>query len=235
MKINLSEGKPNSSQRNNEFKMTIGKSVMNGSCMCNVTSYVMASLYDQGDIFPKGRFQQPEDNLCEFICTSPEVKDFYRKNYPAMYSDWQTGKKDAYWPNELHTVLAYGFNLWMKNIGKEFGKFHEGMPLREFFGNLLKGNAMPTSMQFGNLGHIICVVGFETSASEAQVRSYIAGDGNLPADTKIIFDDPYGYCTDFYAGIYKAESGNDRTILLRDFIARSKPLGVEKVWCHVLA
>jgi hypothetical protein len=61
MIVNVSEGKTSYSQRNNLVKPFES---------CNVTSMVMALSY-LGYAFPKGKYEQPEDNLRRFILGRP--------------------------------------------------------------------------------------------------------------------------------------------------------------------
>lgn len=238
MKLNNSDGLPNFSQRNNEFyfekKGPKGTSVMKAAYMCNVTSLCMAATYNgiPEEKMPKGRFSQPEDNLCEFICTNKEVLDYYAKVNKAWYDQWESGDPSSYNPNEVHAVLAFGFNKW---IGKNVDKFFENLDLRSYISFLYNGLSMPTSMTFGKLGHIICVVGMEYEGCEKIIENYINGyTNNFPSDMKIIFDDPYGRCTNFDTGVYTTESGNDRVMTIDQFIKYSKPLNTKNVMCHIM-
>lgn len=238
MRTNNAQGKLNYSQRNNEFYMEKigpkGKSVMKNIYMCNVTSMCMAAIYNgfKEEDLPKGKYEQPEDNFCDFLCNNEEVINYYKINFPAMYNDWISGKSDAYWPNEVHLVLSKAFNLWVK---QNVAEFKSALSLKEFIKNLYNGITMPVSMTFGKLGHIICVQDFETSDTEETVKEYLNSNSNtLPKNMNIIFDDPFGRCTNFDTGSYTTESGNNRIMSIDQFIKYSKPLNEKSVMCHII-
>lgn len=238
MKVNNGSTKPNFTQLNNLFKMektgNLGTSVMKNVYECNVTSMCMSATYNgySEESMPKGEYKQVEDNLCKFICTDQDVLNFYKKNHYDLYSKWIAGDPKAFWPNEIHDVLAYGFNKWM---GKEIDTFNQRLSLNDYINNLINKISMPTSMTLGKLGHIISVTGFDTKADESYMKDYVNSKVEIPEDLTIIYDDPYGHCIDVYKGVYNTnESGNDNVISIKDFINCSKPVNEKFVMCHVM-
>jgi hypothetical protein len=131
MILNISEGKTNYSQRNNLIKPYES---------CNVTSMVMALGY-LGYSFPKGEYDQPEDNLRKFIESN--------------------GKNP-----EAHYELSEYTNKWM---GRKVTDFSTSRKISEILKELLSGRPVVISGTFPGyptrkqkpLGHIVCLVGAE--------------------------------------------------------------------------
>jgi hypothetical protein len=131
MIINVSDGKANYSQRNNKIKPLES---------CNVTSMCMALDY-LGYSFPKGEYEQPEDNLRAFI------KD--------------NGKNP-----ENHYQLSEFTNKWM---GREVTRFNTVRKISDILTEILEGRPVVISGTFPGfptkkpkpLGHIVCMVGAE--------------------------------------------------------------------------
>jgi uncharacterized protein YvpB len=152
MKINVSAGKVSYSQRNNIVKPFES---------CNVTSMVMALDY-LGYQFPKGEYEQPEDNLRDFI-------ESYGKN------------------PEIHAELSEYTNKWM---GCEVTKFGTARKINDIFSEILAGRPVVISGTFPGfptirqkpLGHIVCLVGAEWESK---------ADWIGPPDF-VVWDDPYG-------------------------------------------
>lgn len=235
---NNSGNLPNFSQRNNEFTMKVtgylGTSVMKNIYMCNVTSMCMCATYNgyPEESMPKGKYSQVEDNFCDYMLHDDEVIKFYADKHPKEYKEWINGHKNAYWPNEWHDVLTFAFNKWM---GNPIDTFQETYSIKSFINDLNNGLSLPTSMKFGELGHIIGVKGFKYTGDESIIRDYLSGKiDKLPDDFVFIYDDPYGKCIDFYNGTYSNVSGKDCEIKYKDFIATSKPTNKELVMCHVM-
>jgi len=131
MIVNVSQGKENYSQRNNAIKPLES---------CNVTSMVMALSY-LDYTFPKGRYDQPEDNLREYL----ESKNMNP---------------------EVHAPLSKGTNDWM---GRIVTKFSMDVPIPTIIENIQMGRPVVMSGTFPGypakrpkpLGHIVTLVGFE--------------------------------------------------------------------------
>jgi hypothetical protein len=136
MIVNVSTGKTNYSQRNNLKKPFES---------CNVTSMVMALSYLEY-VFPKGQYEQPEDNLREFI----EAR----------------GKNP-----EIHYDLSTMTNEWM---GKKVTDFSTERKTEDIYAQLIAGNPVVISGTFPGfpvlakkpLGHIVCLVGAEWEGNE---------------------------------------------------------------------
>jgi hypothetical protein len=131
VKINVSDGKSNYSQRNNAIKPLES---------CNVTSMIMALDY-LGYPFPKGEYEQPEDNLRAFIEAN--------------------GKNPT-----MHAELSEYTNRWM---GKQVTNFSMSRKISAILAEILAGRPVVISGTFPGfptvrekpLGHIVCLVGAE--------------------------------------------------------------------------
>ena len=182
MHINVSEGRMNFSQRNNER-------VPHGAC--NVTSVVMALAYCDHE-FPEGKYKQPEDNLHFYIHNNPDCIKHY--NDYVKSNTWAKGIP----AEQLHTVLSWCTNHWM---GKQVTDFSTERPVASLFNELKNNRPVVLSGDFPfvtakgvhtTLGHIVVLVGAEWNGAET---------GN---PDKVIIDDPYGNTLNNFQG-----SGND--------------------------
>jgi hypothetical protein len=129
MKINVSAGKINFSQRNNLNKPLES---------CNVTSMCMALSY-LGYAFPSGPYEQPEDNLRKYIedtGKSPEV----HAELSALTNKWM-GKP----------VTNFSTGRKIKDI---FNEIISGRPV--VISGAFPGYPVPLKKP---LGHIVCLVG----------------------------------------------------------------------------
>lgn len=233
-------GKPENycSQRNNKYTKTmkgsLGTSKMDGSCMCNVT--VMSEALEIGNwVQPSGKFTQNEDNLCDFMVTASEKTDsYYATHFPAMWKEWYEGKKDAYWPNEIHKVLEVETNRWLGCSKAD--KFVENCSIKDIIRQLfINKMPIPTSVKFGSLNHIVLLEGFETTQTEKEILDGITGKGPLKID-KWYYDDPYGafdWATKKY--LPTRGSGDDQVLTNQQFIDCVKPLGNKTTkYAHIL-
>jgi hypothetical protein len=233
-------GKPENycSQRNNKYKKTMagnmGTSKMEASCMCNVT-VLSEALEIGGWVQPKGLYAQNEDNLCDSIVTASEKTDsYYATHFPAMWKEWYEGKKDAYWPNEVHKVLEYETNAWLGCTHAD--TFIENCSIRDILKQLWYVRMpIPISVKFGSLNHIVLLEGFETILSERELADAISGKGIVSID-KWYYDDPYG-AFDWKTKSYLPNrgSGDDQVLTNDQFIDNVKPLGNKNVkYAHIL-
>jgi hypothetical protein len=131
MIINVSKGKMNYSQRNNELKPQES---------CNVTSMVMALDY-LGYTFPEGYHKQPEDNLRAFM-ESIKLEPTVHNQLSKGVNEWM-GKKVTFFSTSvpIDTLI----NEIMAGRPAVLSGTFPGYP------NLVKNP----------LGHIVCLVGFE--------------------------------------------------------------------------
>jgi hypothetical protein len=212
--INNSRGKEAPSQRDNKYSWTHPKNpkyVINWSNMCNGTSLCFQHYYDVGDDFPKGKWTQWEDNYLEFLMSSREVMEFYRKVSPQWAAEFERGDSAAYGPNMIHAVLEYSFNLW---FNKRVIEFTTAAPISKILSTITGGRTVTSSATFPyktaagaltTLGHINVLVGLETNDDES-VKSIIA-------------DDPYG---NVYKN-FRADTGDNVVMTYADFIKWYKP------------
>lgn len=233
-------GKPENycSQRNNKYKKTMsgnmGTSKMEASYMCNVT--VLSEALEIGDwVQPKGRYDQNEDNLCEHIVNESEKPDsYYATHFPVMWKEWIEGKKDAYWPNEVHKVLANEVNTWLGCSHAD--TFIENCAISDLVKQLWYVRMpIPISVKFGNLNHIVLLEGFETSMNEADLAKAVNNKTAIKID-KWYYDDPYG-AFDWNSKTYPTNrvSGNDQVLTNAQFNENVKPLGNTRVkYAHIL-
>jgi hypothetical protein len=153
-RINVSKGKLNFSQRNNK--------IMPFST-CQVTSMVMGLSYI-GWEFPKGKYEQPEDNLKAYFMEQ-------EKN------------------PEIHDDLAEYTNRW---LGKIAVSFSTKRMMSQIVNEIVEGRPVVMSGQFPGfptrrikpLGHIVCLVGCEWQPANA--KNPVANPDFF------IIDDPYG-------------------------------------------
>lgn len=203
--------------------------------MCNVTSMVMALEY-AGFKFPSGEFEQPEDNLAQFILTNTATLNEYEKCYPAMYKTWidsLTGKAginaDIYPPTEIHSLLSCGTNKWLQTEATKFetDRFFLGALYQNL--NPSFGNPKPlvVSTTFGGFGHIVVITGAK------YYKADLKGGDNVPTPISIIIDDPWGkynYLTNKYD---LPNCGNDIEIPFEVALSRIKPINDKNCkWIH---
>jgi len=184
--VNNSDGKPYYSQRNNE---------LSPNSSCNVTSMV-SGLVSAGWTLPTGKFKQPEDNLLDFIRSSPIVQ----KRWDVIDPQHKTP------PNQLHELLCLGTNLWIEHLGGPKIELLWCLYPADVVKIIDKGGAVVMSgrfqdVKYGELGHIVAVVGYQ--ATEA---------GEL---THFILDDPWGD----YTTMYQVQQGDDVFMPIADWLS----------------
>jgi len=193
--VNNSDGKPYYSQRNNE--LSPGSS-------CNVTSMI-SGLVSAGWPLPSGKYKQPEDNLLDFIRTDPMVQNKWIEVCP---------KKDIP-PNQLHEVLCFATNLWIKHLGGPEIKLLWQLSIGDIKSVIDNGGAVVMSGRFqdahsGEIGHIVAAVGYQVT------------DGGEV--THLILDDPWGD----YESLYRIQRGDDVFMPVADWVSmirdQNKPL-----------
>lgn len=220
---NVDENKLNYTQRNNEFKwgQKNANAKVDFNSTCNVTSICMALDY-AGYKFPKGEFDQPEDNLAKHIIESSLVDKEYASRYPAMYKAYKNDEKGCYTPNEIHKLIEIGTNEWMET---KVDTFSDSVPIREIIDDIairqlpvVMSGSFPQTKPNGQkvtFFHIICLTGV------AFEKEY---DGKINPSYYII-DDPWGYTHNYYIG----KSGNDVVLTAAQFNAWFKPINNTKI------
>lgn len=187
------------SQRNNELVWPSKSAYPNAQYrtdwrnMCNVTAYVEA-LALNGWKFPAGKYEQPEDNLAEFILNNKEIREAYHKELPALYDSFERcleGKcteselKEVYFPNEIHKYLAKGANLWLKSssactfMGESLDS--ENFDSRNFESAIKTfiepySSPLVVSTDFGGFGHIVTVTGATINEKTRDIVNVIISD-----------------------------------------------------------
>ena len=219
MKYCCDYNEENYSQRDNSYYKRVGDSVANGDTMCNVTAMI-EGLHLSGYKFPSGKFEQPEDNLMDFIINDQVIDKRYSEIYPAMYKDYKTGKPNCYWPNEVHALLCEGTNRW---IGTDCVKFEENLKIWDYLVHNFTQSTVPLPIVVSGcfpksngakLNHIVLITGIEIVEGEI---------------TKVKWDDPYGNTTKDFVG-----SGNDIWVSRTFAENYLKPLGSKTVkWAHI--
>lgn len=233
--INVSKGKENYSQRNNEYYWKRNDRIVNFSGECNVTSIIMMLDY-AGFSFPRGSFKQPEDNLADFIMSNKVIDKLYKKKYPAMYKDYAKGTKNCYVPIEIHEFLAYGTNLWLKE--KDLVKFSACTLINSIFDSIRYANRavvisgeIPYANSIKKINHIVTLVGAIYSKSKLEATMFERHA--LPES--VIIDDPYGYFDDSGATYGDGRSGNDNVISYSTFTDWFKPCKSGNIkYAHIL-
>ena len=228
--INVSDGKQNYSQRNNEIDPSI---TCNTTNMCQALDYAGWKL--PTDIYPK--LSQPEDKLTKFCHEDKRVIKYYKDHMPAMYNAWVKGEKDSYPPNEVHPILAYATNLFLGCSSAV--TFHSDYPIKDFLREVaVNGRPVVTSVKFGSLGHVITVVGMVFESKE-KYDEFMANQysSTLYHPESIIYDDTYGKF-DFDKLTYRTyagASGNDSVMTWDQFIKCCRPEGNAYVkFAHII-
>ena len=235
-KYKCDNNKLNYSQRNNTLSWPLKEEYPNAQYfitwknMCNVTSMVMAADY-AGYSFPKGQYEQPEDNFGKFLLESKEVDEFYRKQDPYSYNIWrksligECSKEElvnCYPPTEIHGCLSYGLNLWLNQDAVEF-KTDFNFKKLLFNNTVVSKKPVVVSTKFGGMGHIVCVSGV--------TYNYNFINEDLTPDS-IIVDDPWGKFNP-KTNIYDAPSGGNDIIVPWDkALALLKQYDSEIKWAH---
>lgn len=117
---------------------------------CWPTSMVQA-LHIAGAIFPKGKYPQPEDNLCDFMMKDRRIRDLHHTYDPDRhYKPWQ-----------VHDVLSKAANHW---LGTERCIRKTGVTADVAIALLEAGNIIVTSGTFPYysgrpINHAICIHG----------------------------------------------------------------------------
>lgn len=203
MQVNLSTDYH--TQRNNEVLPLTS---------CGATAAVMA-LKASGWPVTAPRGVQPEDHLTG-ILLSPDAVE--RRG--AIPGEWA----DDISPNQIHVVLSWGINQWMK---KPAVRFTESGTLSEIVWRLYHRTALVMNGLFAGLDHNVAVVGFITLQHEYE---WLTGRDaiDLTKITAVIIDDPWG---DYTTG-YKDANGNDVRIELEEFDRITHRSGGPK-WMHI--
>jgi hypothetical protein len=154
--LNISEGKDNFSQRNNEVKPFSS---------CNTTSLTMATSYI--------------DQLWEIFINSPTYKKYSQFSQPEdrlqqALLDWGLEPTN-------HYDLQKGYNRFME---KEIDNFSVAAPFRALVDELLAGKPWVGSGTFPGfpnlenkpLGHIICIVGLHYESDPYAPAGVIVDD-----------------------------------------------------------
>ena len=213
--IDKSSGKPWRSQRDNAWKP-------HGSC--NVTSYCMAA--DQAGIECPG----DEDDFLAFM-NRPHWFQEIGKRFPWAYESGPSYSKYLYPPEQIHELLAEGFEKWTHGAGlAEFGMCRTR---RELMLEILVDNGVVLSGKFPyrggrSINHIVSLAGFETKQDDvAEVAHGAIDPGRV---TAWIIDDPYGD----YRTEYESHDGNGVEMPVVDFDKVLKGNGRDCVWAHIL-
>lgn len=241
--INISAGKENYSQRNNEISPTTS---------CGPTNMIQALDYSGWEVNRLDLFQelkQPEDKLMKFCRTDYRVESYYEKSYPIYYKNWkiesekiakETGKepwevecKDSYPPNEIHEVMSYATNLY---IGSRVTCFRDNGTVEELLNSLFKGVPVVSSVSFNGGGHYVTIVGFTIRKDKIDkcknAKSNEIYDMIEKGEIKdFIIDNTYGVFN-FKDKCYDKTSGNDEHIDAKQFMSMVKPLNSKNIIMH---
>lgn len=217
--INISAGKKYLTQRDNKIK-PFGT--------CNTTAMCMALTYSGKTMPPKKDEEQYEDLLTDFLLQDTRVLAYYEKIDPINCAAWKANPNSSKVipPNEYHSVLAYGTNLWM---GSKVVSFTTISPIREILYSLLQGRAVVLSGLWSGLRHIVCAVGFITS--QENIKSITSSaEIDLSKVVSVIIDDPFGN----YQTKYQDTNGNDVVVPYADYIAITREFKSETKWAHMI-
>jgi hypothetical protein len=137
-RVNISKGKINFSQRNNEIMPLV---------TCQVTSMVMGLSY-LGWEFPEGRYRQPEDNLKTYFMEQKKNPEIHADL--AEYTNRWLGK----------TAVSFSTKRTLPQIINEIVKERPVIVSGQFPG-------FPTR-RVQPLGHVVCLVGCEWLPANAK-------------------------------------------------------------------
>ena len=163
---------------------------------CATTSMIQAlDLSGYSSLFPKGNYDQAEDNLTYFIRNDSRVLDYYKKIDYYNYSNWITSPSgvNVYPPNEIHQVLSYGTNLW---IGKQVTQFTTNFSINDIPSQILiKNRPLVMSGVFHKLNHVITCIGITVKKESFELKE--PKDIGFFDCTNFIFNDSFGYTWDY--------------------------------------
>jgi hypothetical protein len=202
MIVNLSPNKNRYySQRNNALAPGVS---------CKPTATVQC-LDIAGWPLPKGKWAQPEDNLTD-LCRSGEGRAARNRLCPDQANTP---------PNELWPVIVWALNQKLyPNQNPCIGPRWD-WDLKEALFGLVQGVPFAASTFLTPAGHIVSLVGFETS----QESIVSAQDLDLLKVTTIIIDDPYG---DRTSGVYDFnKTGWNNRYSLKDWLTVWRATGIQ--------
>lgn len=218
---NLSNDKSNYNQLKSKYSYKKNEFSTNGYSFCNVTMMGMAldylgfipafkrtieSTYPELDRLP--------DKLAKHALESPRVLAYYKSRFPDWYEKFEKGDKDAYGPNEIHSVLSYAVNDFLNVPCATY--FSTNTSWIEIMNELVFwGRPVGISGKFSGLNHIVLAVGcaFEDLGND----SYPSMDQK---PNFFIVDDPYGKTYEYGKGL----SGNDVWIPFEKCVSDFKDL-----------
>lgn len=206
--FNLSRNENYYNQRNNEIDP------LNSCATTNMIQALEIIGYSFPTIFPQ--YKQPEDKLIYFIRNDKGVLDFYKKTEPNYYNNYINKVKGYYEPNEIHSVLSYGTNLFM---GKNVTTLSTSFSINNLVKELVQRNKpIVVSAKFNNLNHIITLVGctFKKEIFESKEMKNL----NFFDVDRFIIDDTYGN----FKTNYKRGTGNDVLLSPTEIITLLKPI-----------
>jgi hypothetical protein len=157
---------------------------------------------------------------------------------PALWQEWQDGRKDALPPNQVHEILAYAANLW---YGYSILKFRVDLPITELIRQVtiegcpvvMSGTVPKDSKKTGTLNHVVVLVGAIFNAKSILTGKEVDAEKikNVTPES-LIFDDPWG---NFIDGYDKSTNGNDVVCPYDLFLKYFKPIGDNRVkWGHLV-
>ena len=206
--INISKHTPYRTQRDNAF-------VPIASCQ---TTSAIIGLESSGIEFDYPKDMQPEDYLTS-ITETKEAYDFMRENAP-----WAIQRGIP--PAQVHVVLEWAIN---KLVGRKVDTFSTRTKIETLLFNLIKGNASLVSGRFTSYGHVVCLVGFETTQREIMhIKS--ENDVDLWKVKRFIIDDPYGNPLTGYSDY----NGDDVKLTYREFNWYVRDYDNNLKWAHLL-
>ena len=213
--FNISEGKGNYSQRNNEI---------DPHNTCGPTNMVQAMDYmgyKLPNIFPN--YEQYDDKFTNFCLVDKRVLEYYKKNFKSYYEKWIVKADGYYNPFEIHDVLSYAANLF---LGFDATSFSAKCPIYDIIEEVVIHNRpVVTSGCFAGLNHIVTIVGFEFDKTYYDLNKKRKDWVKTAIPLNVIIDDTYGQTYNYKAG----KSGNDTVITWKQFIDDVKPLKDSKV------
>lgn len=206
---NVSKDQANYSQMMSKYTYENGIYKSNGYSFCNTHIIGMGLIYLGYEQHYKSLIEAtyPElkrlpDKIAKHCFESPKVLDYYKRNYPYLYTDFISGKKlnkDVVGPNELHNVLSYATNDFF-NINT-VTYFSTAVSWVDIISEIVfYGRPVGISGKFTGLNHMVLGVGVAYKTLDDQTKP-----GYIQIPDFIIVDDPFGKTYEYNKGL----SGND--------------------------
>jgi len=161
----------------------------------------------------------------------PRWYQYVHKHFPWAYEESPDGKTInwLYPPEQIHDVLALGFNAWTGRQAAEFGVCRSRLEVAQA---IIRGCGVVLSGKFPykdgrKINHIVSLAGFDTAQADVETAKRI----DVAQIKAWRIDDPYG---NHMTG-YEDKDGDDNLLTLGGWAQYIKGDGVDCKWVHILS